>query len=38
MEKFSRVLATAWKPKNLILFSKKFEIEFWLFADELKSP
>ena len=21
---------TAWKPKNLIFFSKKFEIEFWL--------
>ena len=26
----SRVLPTAWKPKNLNFFSKKVEIEFWL--------
>ena len=30
MERFSWVPTTAWQPKNLIFFSKKVEIEFWL--------
>ena len=29
---------TTWKPKNLIFFSKKFEIEFWRDYEELISP
>ena len=32
MERFSRVLATAWKLQNLICFSKKVEIECWLVS------
>ena len=29
---------TAWKPKNLIFFSKKFEIQILTCDEELKSP
>ena len=29
---------TAWKPKNLIFFSKKFKIQIMTFAKVLKSP
>ena len=29
---------TAWEPKNLIFFSKKFEIRILTCAEELKSP
>ena len=38
MERSSRVLATAWKSKNLIFFSKEFEIRILTFDEELKSP
>ena len=33
----SMVATTTWKPKKLNLFPKKFEIEFWLVPEELKS-
>ena len=33
MERSSRVLQTAWKPQNLIFFSKKYEIEFCPYPD-----
>ena len=38
MERSSRVLATPWKPINLIFFSKKFEIEFWLVPKSWNHP
>ena len=35
MERSSRVLATPWKPENLIFFSKRFEIRILTFDKEL---